>query len=157
MIHALVMYILQHLNDFPADNGISSTISPSTIVDGFPKPDMKHKKICFGSYALIWIRTTNDMKRWAVPAIALHESNCKGAFYFMSLYTGKRIHSYHWERLPIPDDVISQVETMAISEKQPLLTDKLPLFEWSPGVPIPYTSITDTTDTPIDSESTSTL
>ena len=59
---------------------------------------------------------------------------------FLSLYTGKRIHSYHWEQSPIPDDVITQVETLARDEDQPMLTDKLPLFEWSQGEPIPFTS-----------------
>ena len=66
----------------------------------------------------------------------------------MSLHTGKRIHSYHWDKLPIPDEVIDRVEELAKLESQPLLTNKQPMFEWSPGVPITSSSIDDISDLP---------
>ena len=59
------------------------------------------------------------MKRKAIPAIALRESNRQGGHYFMSLATGKRLHSYNWTRLP-PDDVIERVEELANQENQPI-------------------------------------
>ena len=51
----------------------------------------------------------------------------------MSLLTGKRIHRYIWEELPIGDDVIDRVHDLATDEKQPELVDGIPLFEWSNG------------------------
>jgi hypothetical protein len=36
---------------------------------------MKFKQISFGSYAMVYIGTTNTMKRRSVPSIALNESN----------------------------------------------------------------------------------
>ena len=54
----------------------------------------------------------------------------------MSLYTGKRLHSYQWDELPIDDDVISRVEELAMKEDAPVMADGYPMFEWSPGVPI---------------------
>ena len=41
----------------------------------------------------------------------------------MSLYTGKRVHSYIWEELTIDDGVIQRLEQLAEIEKQPVLVD----------------------------------
>ena len=54
----------------------------------------------------------------------------------MSLYSGKRLHSYIWEELLIDDDVIERVEHLASKENQPLHLDNHPLFEWPPGKPV---------------------
>jgi hypothetical protein len=54
----------------------------------------------------------------------------------MSLYTGKKIHCYEWMELPIDDNVIDQVHQLASAENQPDLVGRMPLFEWSIGVPI---------------------
>ena len=94
------------LNAFPSMDGVSRTMSPATIVTGAPKPNMKHKHIVFGSHAMVFIGTTNKMDSRSVPAIALNASNNHGGHYFMSLYSGKRIHSYEWKEVPIDDDVI---------------------------------------------------
>ena len=73
------------------------------------------------------------MRKRIVPGIVLKTSNNAGGCYFMSLYTGKRIHSYIWDKLPIYDEVISRVETLAVEENQPVHNDNHPLFEWFPG------------------------
>ena len=54
----------------------------------------------------------------------------------MSLYTGKQLHSYIWEELPISEEVIERVELMAQEEEQPLHDNSHPLFEWFPGLEI---------------------
>ena len=112
-------------------------MSPATIVTGQPKPDMSKKRISFGSYTMAYTSTTNTMKSRSVPAIALSESNKIGGSYFMLLYTGKLIHGFDWNEIPIHDDVIDTVEQLATNEKQPMLICKLPLFEWRPGAEIP--------------------
>ena len=54
---------------------MSSTLSPSNIVLGKGKPDIKDKKIHFGTYIMVYTQTTNDMKIKSVPGIALGASN----------------------------------------------------------------------------------
>ena len=66
--------------------------------------------IAFGSYALVYIGTKNNMKPISVPVIALRRSNNTGGYYFISLYSGKRIHGYKWEELSIDKHVIARVE-----------------------------------------------
>ena len=85
--------------------------------------------IVFGSYALVYTRTTNNNKPRAVPAIALRRSNNAGGHYFMSLHSGKRIHGYEWEELPIDEHVIERVEALAEAEKQPIMHRGMPSFE----------------------------
>ena len=76
------------------------------------------------------------MKRRSVPAIALDPSNDNGGHYFMNLYTGKKLHSYHWQELPIDDETIDRVEELGMTEAQRRLTDNYPLFVWEPGMTI---------------------
>ena len=144
MIINLLENVTNNLNDFPSKDSVSSTTSPATIVEGVEKPNMNHKRIAFGSYALVWVRTTNSMKRRAIPAIALQPSNRHGGYYFMSLNSGKRINSYNWNQLPIPDDVIQRVEQLANDENQPYLDDKTPMFEWAPGIPVTFETANNT-------------
>ena len=65
----------------------------------------------------------------SVPAIALQESNDFGGFYFMSLETGKRIHSNKWSQLPIREDVVEKVQHLANFENQPKMKRGELLFE----------------------------
>ena len=56
--------------------------------------------------------------------------------YFMSLNTGKRIHSKNWDQLPIDEFVIDKVKELADKEEQPAIQNKCPLFEWGVGIEI---------------------
>ena len=136
MVRSLIEGIVDVMNAFPSEDGVSKTMSPSTIVEGKPKLDFGKGIISFGSYALVYTSTSNDMKSRAVPAIALKRSNNAGGHYFMSLYSGKRIHGYKWKELPVDDYVIARVEELAEGEKQPLIRNGMPIFEWGPGEPV---------------------
>ena len=136
MVRSLIEGVMDIINAFPSKNSISDTISPATIVEGKPKLDFSKPKISFGSYALVYTQTTNDMKTRAVPGIALRASNSAGGHYFMSLYSGKRIHGYKWEELPVDEYVIERVESLADQEKQPIMHKGMPSFEWAPGIDI---------------------
>jgi hypothetical protein len=137
MIKALISVVLKWLNAFPSKGSISDTMSPSMILEeGKPNPNMNNTHISFGSYAFVHIGTDNTMKRRSIPAIALNESNEHGRHYFMNLYTGKKMHSYNWQELPIDNETIAQGEELAQEEKAKRLTDTYPMFEWAPGVPI---------------------
>jgi hypothetical protein len=129
MTKSLVKEVVSLLNAFPSKDGISSTLSPAAIVEGREKEDFNKPRISHGSYAMVHKGTTNTMKRRSVPALALQHSNNRGGHYFMSLYTGKRLHSYNWIELPIDDEVIDRVHELAQNEGQKILTDDYPMFD----------------------------
>ena len=85
MVQSLIACVVKRINTFPSRNGIASIMNSAMIVDGKVNPNFNHKQITFGSYAMVFIGTTNDIKRRSVPAIALNESNDHGGYYFMSL------------------------------------------------------------------------
>ena len=138
MVTSLIESTLYWLNAFAikGSSRVSDTLSPSAIVLGRELPDMNHGCIAFGSYAMVYIGTQNNMAARSEPAIALRSSNEVGGYYFMSLSTGKQIHSYHWKILPATDAVIKQVHDMATQEEQQELINNELLFEWEAGIPI---------------------
>ena len=133
MTQAIIEDTVNWLNAFPHRDGISETISPAGLVQGRPKPDYKNLKIEFGSYAQVYDRTINNQRGRTTGAIALRPSNEQGAYYFMSLSTGKRINGNQWTELPISDYVIDRVEELGKREGAPIMKDGYPIFEWSPG------------------------
>ena len=130
MTIGLIQGAVKWLNAFPSTTGISKTMSPSTIVLGLPKPNMKYKTIVFGAHAMVYTGTNNKMDARSIPAIALNSSNEHGGHYFMSLYSGKRIHSYEWKELPIDEEVIARVEELAEEEEAPEMKRGYPIFTW---------------------------
>ena len=58
------------------------------------------------------------------------------SYFFMSLDTGRKIHSRKWMELSVDDSVIENVETIAFDQKQPLMPDNFPIFEWGPGIAV---------------------
>ena len=147
MIYHLVETAIYWLNSFPSKGGASDTVSPAGLVIGRNSPDCNNHYIPFGSYAWVQQKTTNTMKSRKLPCISLGPSNEWGGHFFMSLYTGKKIHAYDWTELPIDKDVIDRVEELSTSENQPEIIDNLPLFEWRAGE-----SILDDYDTTTESD-----
>ena len=91
---------------------------------------MKYRAIVFGAHAMVYFGTNNRMDTRSIPAIALNASNEHGGHYFMSLYSGKRIHSYEWKELPIDEEVIARVEELAEEEEAPEMKRGYPTFTW---------------------------
>ena len=133
MTNSLVENAIYWMNSFPSSNGVSKTLSPASIVLGRGRPDFSKNHIAFGSYAMVYDGTTNNMRARVVPAIALKPSNEHGGSYFMSLISGQRLHSYQWTELPIADEIIERVHEIAKKENQPYLHGGVPIFEWSNG------------------------
>ena len=126
------------LNDVPAFDSVSSTISPATIVTGSPPTNLAHLRLNFGDYVHLTVETLpyNSMKPRTIPCIALRPTlNSQGSYYFMDLRTGRRRHGRSWQRLPITDDVITAVDKLARAQAQPCMNDG-PIFEWGPDMPI---------------------
>ena len=136
MTKELIFFIIDALNSFPSKGSASTTDSPNFHVLGHPRPDLSLPFVTFGSYCLVYIGSTNTTKSRAVPAIALRPSNLVGGFYFMSLYTGKRLNAYKWTELPIDQDVIDRVHELGTLDHQPSSQASGLLFEWQPGIPI---------------------
>ena len=128
MVQSLIAYVVKWINSLPSKNVNPSTMIPFMIVEGKGNPDFNHKRIKFGSYAMVYTGTTNDIKIRSVPAIAFNKSNYHGGHYLMSLYTGKHLHSYQWTELPINDDIIAQVRYLAEREDTMKLIDNYPMF-----------------------------
>ena len=68
-------------NAFPSASGVSQTISPSSLIEGKRKPDFNYQHISYGSYALVYVGTKNNMKARSVPVNALKPSNDWGGYF----------------------------------------------------------------------------
>ena len=133
MTKELISGVVNILNAFPVENGISDTLSPGTIVDGRRKLNLINKRINFGAYAHIHTGTHNSMKSRSVPCIALRTSNNNGGYYFMNLESGKRMHSYNWTELPITESAIARVHELAKNEQEPRFLNGNLKYEWMEG------------------------
>jgi hypothetical protein len=139
MIQALVYHAAKGLNQFPAKNGISDTLSPLTIMTGRANPDYNDLKLEFGSYVQVFEDNTpsNTTTSRNTGAIVLNPTgNAQGDYFFMSLVTGKRLSRYQWTEIPMTNTVISAVEAMAEKEGQPLIKGGVPLFKWRPNASV---------------------
>jgi len=139
MIQALVYHAAKGLNQCPAKNGISDTLSPLTIMTGRANPDYNELKLEFGSYVQVFEDNTpsNTTTSRNTGAIVLNPTgNARGDYFFMSLVTGKRLSRHQWTEIPMTNAVISAVEAMAEKEGQPLIKGGVPLFEWRPNASV---------------------
>jgi hypothetical protein len=139
MMRAAVENANKSLNQFPAKNGVSQTLSPLTIMTGKPALNYNDLKIEFGAYAQVFESNdpTNTLKARTTGAIALMPTgNAQGGYFFLSLTTGRKLSRQQWDELPMPDGVIASVEQMAQDQGQPIVGHGAPFFEWSPGVDI---------------------
>ena len=134
MSKSLVEGMVGLLNDFSSKEGVSQTMNPAMIVTGAQMPDHNMKRIVFGSYAQVHMGTTNTMKHGSMSGIVL--SNEEGGTYFMSLLSGRQIHSHNWTETLINDEVIAKVEELACFKGQPGLPEDIPVFEQAPGIEV---------------------
>ena len=132
MVKSLTERIIYWLNAFPSDTGISSTMSPATIIEGSPHPDFSQKQIAFGAYKMVHTGTVKNTKVRDIPAITLKPLNESGGYTFMSLLSGKKICGAKRTQKPIPDEVIARVEHLATCKNMPLLDSRELIFEWAP-------------------------
>ena len=88
-----------------------------TIVEGRESLNFKKTRLPFGAYAIVHSGTDNTMNSRGLPAIALKESNESNSFFFMSLKSGKRLNCNKWATLPIPENVIDEINEMGQKDK----------------------------------------
>lgn len=139
LCRALIQFTVRCLNQFPAPNGISTDMSPLTIMTGYPTPDYNNLKIEIGAYAQVFEENnpTNTQKARTMGAIALnHLGNDSADMQFMSLATGEPITRTSWQEMPITDLAIARVERIAADEGCPLIQESGLLIEYRPDQPV---------------------
>jgi hypothetical protein len=114
--HAVIFSVMW-VNLFPLKGKISSTLSPQAIVTGLTPNAEKHCRIPFGAYTQVHANNTQSnstMISRTVGAISLGPTgNLQGTYKFMSLLTGKLIKARSFPLLPMPEEVMKQVEKMS--------------------------------------------
>ena len=117
----LVYFTVFWLNFFPSINGLSTTLSPRTILTGIIIDYKTHCRLPFGVYAQVHEENTpvNSMTSRSTGAIYLGPlGNIQGDYKFLSLTTGRKLSRRQITILPMPSDVIRRVEQLATQEKQ---------------------------------------
>lgn len=75
MTEGCVYTSIKNLNALPVLNGVSDTLSPSTLITGKQPLDFNHLlKLKYGDYAQVFKETTNDMSERTVSAITLYST-----------------------------------------------------------------------------------
>ena len=93
-------------------------VSPHTIITGRHVDYNKHCKYEFGQYVQVHHQHDNTMLPQTTGALALRPTgNAQGNFYFFSLTTGRVVNRVHATPLPMPDNVIKRVETLACRQQ----------------------------------------
>ena len=129
----LIYYCVFWLNSFPAEGGISDTMSPRSIIVGSVVDYTNHCKIEFGTYVQTHEAHDNTMLPRTTGAIALRPTgNAQGGHYFYSLTTGRRLNRNHWTVLPMPADVITRIHRLS---RRPLALTPIEFADRA-GVPL---------------------
>ena len=133
MIVELIHAANYWLNMFPANDGVSSTLSPRRIMTGQQCDYTLHGQLQYGEYAQVHESHDNSMSSRTTGAIALRPTgNVQGGYYFLSLSTGKRLNRFAWTALPMPGEVIDRVHELA--RRNPAGGDVV--FGWRDGTEI---------------------
>ena len=141
------------LNAFPANSGVSETLSPREIVHRHKLDFAKHCKSPFGTYCEIHdeLVPTNTMTTRSTLAIVLGPTgNLQGTYKFLCLATRKKVKRRAFAPYPMPDSVIKKVEAYGKSTTLPGIFDFADrngiLFEWNEEVDDCPKGIVDTED-----------
>ena len=120
--HAVIFSVMW-VKFFPPKGGISNTLSPQAIVTGLSPNAERHCRLPFGAYAQVHADNTQSnsaMISRTIGAICLGPTgNIQGTYKFMSLLTGRLIKARSFTPLPMPEEVIKQVEEMATANYLP--------------------------------------
>jgi Reverse transcriptase (RNA-dependent DNA polymerase) len=101
------------LNSFPGGSGISDSMSPREIVLRQGIDYAKHCRLEFGSYVQVLEEHDNSMMSRTTGALTLRPTgNAQGGHFFFSLTTGRVINRNQWTALPMPQDVVTRVNSM---------------------------------------------
>ena len=77
---------------FPQKGSIRKRLGTNAALLINPNNDFNMEILFFGSYAMVYICTRDNINHSRIPSITLRESKEYGGNFFMSLYTVKEIH-----------------------------------------------------------------
>ena len=103
------MTTVKLLNFFLTKGGISSTLSPKTIMTGETLEFKKDLTLQTGQYCQVHENELpcNSQQVRTKGAIALGPTgNLQGGYRFLALDTGHKITRYSWDIIPAPETVI---------------------------------------------------
>jgi hypothetical protein len=140
MIRGIIRKVTLIQNAFPADHGVSDTISPRNIIDNLPNLDYHSIKVPFGAYAQVALdeEVTNTQRARTVGCIVLDPVGLNQKYRFMSLETGRRVSGRLVKVLPVTEEVIARVNHLGSEQQQPTIHNGELLFEWRPGHAFEY-------------------
>ena len=85
-------------------------MTPASLIEGVSGPCYKIiMKINFGEYVQAHVpadKTNNNEALTEVATVLYPSGNSQGSWYFMSVETGKIIHRYQWDILPITKGIL---------------------------------------------------
>jgi hypothetical protein len=118
MMAHMVYFSIFWINSFPAKGGLSSHVSPRTIITGLTIDCNTHCCLEFGAYVQTHEAHGNNMSPRTIGAICLGPcGSIQGGYNFMSLSTGERIHRREWTSLPMPKVAIDRVHKLSTSKE----------------------------------------
>jgi hypothetical protein len=128
MIKILAMESAKKLNFFSPSNGMSSQFSPRMIIHKENLDYSKHCAISFGTYVQAHNKPThsNSQQPRTLDCIYLQYLNNKqGGHEFLDIRTGATITRRNVTPLPMTQNIINIVHSMADNEKMPTGFKKL--------------------------------
>jgi hypothetical protein len=106
----MVYFSVFWLNIFPVKDGLSTHISPQTIMTCLMVDFNIHSKLEFGVNVQTHEPHNNEVNFKTIGYISFGpRGNAQGGYRFMSLVTAERIFRRKWKSLPIPEKVILRV------------------------------------------------
>ena len=101
-VKELVHFVVCWLNNLPATDGVSETLSPKAILTGLAIDFTKHCLLEFGEFVHTHEDGDNSMASRTVEALALRPTgNRQGGHLFLSLHTGRVIAQRQWTAMPM--------------------------------------------------------
>ena len=101
-------------NAFPADHGVSDTLSPRNLIENLPHLDFNSIRLPFGAYAQVAVDgdITNTPKTRTIGCIILDPMGINQKYRLMSLETGRRVSGHIVQLLPVTHEVIERVNEL---------------------------------------------
>jgi hypothetical protein len=135
----LIKQAISWLNMFPHDDGVSTTMSPRTLLTGTTADYGTHCRVPIGAYCEVHNENDpiNTKTSRTSQAIALNPTgNLQGSYRFPPLDAGKIISRRRWTELPMTDVVIARIHAIATAERNYDPNAPTFHFEWGPNIPI---------------------
>jgi hypothetical protein len=105
---------------------VSETLSPKMIISGERLDWKRHLALPFGAYCQVHeqdeVGRSDINKERTLGAICLGPSdNQTSGYRFMSLQTGRKVTRTAWTELPMPNQVIERVHSLALDQPEKLV------------------------------------